>query len=66
MVEVSKFIHEARKGANLTQGELAAKMGTDTNSVHRWEAGKVMPSAQVLLSILRICELTIVKSNSSS
>jgi transcriptional regulator with XRE-family HTH domain len=44
-------IRQARKGANLSQSQLAAKIGAHVTSVSDWERGRNAPSARHLLSI---------------
>lgn len=40
---IGKFIKEMRKNKNLTQEELAEKLGVNNRTVSRWENGKNMP-----------------------
>lgn len=49
--KIGKFIAELRKENNLTQEQLAEKMGVTNKSISRWENGKTMPDIS-LLSIL--------------
>lgn len=42
-VSIGKFIQELRKENNMTQEELAQKLGVTGKSVSRWENGKTMP-----------------------
>ena len=44
-------IKAARKAANLTQVQLAEKMGCSQQDVHRWEKGKVSPNIKTLYRI---------------
>lgn len=44
-------IRQARKGANLSQSQLAAKIGAHVTSVSDWERGRNAPSARHLLAI---------------
>lgn len=41
--KIGKFIAECRKKNQLTQEELAAKLGVTNKSISRWENGKTMP-----------------------
>lgn len=44
-------IRQARKGANLSQSQLATKIGAHVTSVSDWERGRNAPSARHLLAI---------------
>lgn len=41
--KIGKFISELRKEKNMTQEQLAEKMGVTNKSISRWENGKTMP-----------------------
>ena len=47
-------IREARKSANLSQSQLATKIGAHFTSVSDWERGRNAPSARHLLSIAEV------------
>ena len=49
--KIGKFIAELRKEKNMTQEQLAEKMGVTDKSISRWENGKTMPDIS-MLSIL--------------
>ena len=42
-VNLSDEIREARSSANLTQQELADRLGVSSRTVQGWEAGTVLP-----------------------
>jgi len=42
-VKIGKFIAERRKVQNLTQMQLAEKLGITDRAVSKWENGKAMP-----------------------
>lgn len=42
-ISIGKFIQELRKEKNMTQEELAQKLGVTDKSISRWENGKTMP-----------------------
>lgn len=48
--KIGEFIKELRKENNMTQEQLAEKMGVTDKSISRWENGKTMPD----ISMLRI------------
>ncbi len=46
--QIGKFIAELRKEKELTQEELAEKLGVNVKSISRWENGKTMPDLSLL------------------
>ena len=54
--DVASRIREARKGAGLTQRELAALVGVTRHTVGSWEAGRTKPSREHLAAIAPHCE----------
>ena len=51
--KIGKFIAEARKGKNLTQQELADKLGLTYKAVSKWECGKGLPD---VYCAIQVCE----------
>ena len=49
LILIGKFIAELRKGQGLTQEQLAEKIGVTNKTVSRWETGKYLPPADLLL-----------------
>lgn len=50
---IARAVIAARKGAGLTQAELAQKMGTSQPAVTRMESGRVQPSLRTLQRLAR-------------
>lgn len=48
-------LRELRRGAGLTQAELARRMGTTQSAVARWERGAVAPSLPSLRRLAAAC-----------
>ena len=46
--KIGKFIAELRKEKNMTQEQLAEKMGVTNKSISRWENGKTMPDLSII------------------
>ena len=46
--KIGRFIAENRKAKNLTQKELAEKLGVSDKTVSRWENGNYMPDLSLL------------------
>lgn len=53
------LIRQARKRANLTQTELAAKVATTQSAVARWERGASHPSVERLEALVEACGLEL-------
>ena len=51
LVKTGAFLKELRKEKNITQEELAEKMGVARRTVSRWENGANMPDIDVLIDI---------------
>lgn len=48
-----------RRNVQLTQEEVAEKLGLDRSSVAKWETGVAMPRAGVLLELARLYDCTV-------
>lgn len=51
LVKIGTFLKELRKEKNITQEELADKMGVSRRTVSRWETGSNMPDMDILIDI---------------
>ena len=58
-VEISKTIREARKQLNLSQKELAEKMGVKQSMVSRWESGECNYTIDTLVQIANALNLSV-------
>ncbi|MGM9626262.1 MAG: helix-turn-helix domain-containing protein, partial [Eubacteriales bacterium] len=45
---IGKFIARKRKEKNLTQEQLAEKLGVSNKTVSKWECGKCMPDYSIV------------------
>lgn len=61
MRETAGKISAARKAAGLTQAQVAEHFGITDRAVAKWEAGKCLPSAEI---ILELCELLQIEGRS--
>ncbi len=52
-IKVGRFITKKRKEQNLTQEQLAERLGVSNKTVSKWETGKYMPDYSV---IKNLCE----------
>ena len=46
--KISKFLKEERENSNLTQEEVATKIGVSKSLIYKWESGKSYPSMEYL------------------
>ena len=58
-VKIGKFIAERRKANNLTQMQLAGKLGITDRAVSKWEPGKTLPDSSILLTLCEILKITV-------
>ena len=56
-----KFIAQKRKEKNLTQEQLAEKLGVSNKTVSKWETGKCMPDYSVVQSLCEQLEITVAE-----
>ena len=57
--KIGKFIAERRKEKSLTQMQLAEKLGITDRAVSKWETGKSMPDASIMLELCDLLEITV-------
>ena len=58
-IKIGKFIAEMRKEQNLTQLDLAEKLGISNKTVSKWECGKGMPDYAVMEDLCEILKINI-------
>ena len=56
-----KFILKKRKEKNLTQEQLAEKLGVSNKTISKWETGKCMPDYSVIKILCEELEITIAE-----
>ena len=57
--KIGKFISELRKEKNLTQEQLAEKLGVTSKSISRWENSKTMPDVSLFEPLCNELNITI-------
>ena len=57
--KIGEFISEKRKEKGLTQAELAEKLGITDRAVSKWERGKSLPDASIMLELCSILGITV-------
>lgn len=58
-IKIATFLKTLRKEKNLTQEQLAEKLGVSNRTVSRWETGTNMPDISLLLEIAELYGVTI-------
>ncbi len=56
-----KFISKKRKEKNLTQEQLAEKLGVSNKTISKWETGKCMPDYSVVKSLCEELGISIAE-----
>ena len=54
-----KFIAECRKQKNLTQMQLAEKLGITDKAISKWERGIAMPDSSIMLELCAILDINV-------
>lgn len=58
-IQIGKFISAKRKEQGLTQMQLAEKLGITDRAVSKWETGKSLPDASIMLELCSILKITV-------
>ena len=58
-VKIGKFIAARRRAAELTQMQLAEKLGITDRAVSKWETGNAMPDSSIMLTLCGILGITV-------
>ena len=58
-VKIGKFIAECRKKENLTQMQLAEKLGITDRAISKWENGKSLPDSSIMLELCDTLKITV-------
>ena len=57
--KIGKFIAACRKKGNLTQMQLAEKLGITDRAVSKWETGKALPDSSIMLELCDVLKITV-------
>lgn len=60
-LSIGKFIAQKRKEHNMTQEQLAEKIGVSNKSVSKWETGKCMSDYSVVQELCKELEITVAE-----
>lgn len=58
-IKIGKFISQKRKEQKMTQMQLAEKLGITDRAVSKWETGKSMPDASIMLELCGLLKITV-------
>ena len=58
-IKIGNFIAEQRKQHQLTQAQLAEKLGITDRAVSKWETGRSLPDSSLMLDLCRILDITV-------
>ena len=58
-IKIGKFIAECRKSVNLTQLQLAEKLGITDKAISKWERGISMPDTSIMLELCEILGISV-------
>ena len=59
--KIGNFIAQKRKEKNLTQSQLAAKLGVSDKTVSKWERGKCMPDYRIAEALCAALGITLAE-----
>ncbi|MBE6793857.1 MAG: helix-turn-helix domain-containing protein [Ruminococcaceae bacterium] len=58
-IKIGKFISKCRKEKNLTQMQLAEKLGITDRAISKWETGKSLPDFSIMLELCEMLGITV-------
>ena len=58
-IQIGRFIAKKRKEQSLTQAQLAEKLGITDRAVSKWETGKSLPDASLMLELCGLLNITV-------
>ena len=57
--KIGKFISKCRKNKGLTQEKLAESLGITYKAVSKWECGKGLPDASIMVDLCNILDISV-------
>lgn len=58
-IKIGKFIATRRKMENMTQMQLAERLGITDRAISKWENGRSLPDSSVMLALCEILRITV-------
>ena len=59
--KIGKFIAACRKENGYTQASLAEKLGITDRAVSKWETGKSLPDASIMLELCELLKINVIE-----
>ncbi len=60
-IAIGKLISKKRKEQNLTQEQLAERLGVSNKTISKWETGKCMPDYSIIESLCQELNITLAE-----
>ena len=60
-ISIGSYIAEKRRALNLTQEQLAEKLGVSNKTISKWENGRCMPDYSVIQKLCKILHVTLAE-----
>lgn len=60
-ISIGSYIAEKRRALNLTQEQLAEKLGVSNKTISKWENGKCMPDYSVIQKLCEALHVTLAE-----
>lgn len=60
-IAIGQFITKKRREQNLTQEQLAERLGVSNKTISKWETGKCMPDYSVVRNLCEELEITVAE-----
>ena len=60
-IAIGKFIFKKRKERNLTQEQLAERLGVSNKTISKWETGKCMPDYSIIEPLCQEFNITVAE-----
>ena len=58
-IKIGRFIAKCRKNNNMTQMQLAEKLGITDRAISKWENGRALPDASLMLDLCKELKITV-------
>ena len=58
-IKIGEFIAERRREMGMTQMQLAERLGITDRAVSKWETGRSLPDASIMLELCQLLEITV-------
>ncbi len=60
-ISIGRYIAEKRRALNLTQEQLAEKLGVSNKTISKWENGKCMPDYDIIQKLCETLHVTLAE-----